>query len=94
MVSLYAWRGGALPERREELYASTVDLLLDWWESPKIEHDATGKIVNENPSLSEWLKVDRQKVRKVLEELAYFAHATQPELRGTADLPEKELTDM
>jgi formylglycine-generating enzyme required for sulfatase activity len=44
-----------------------------------------------HPSLAEWLKVDREKVRELLNELAYHAHTTQPELMGTADIPEGEL---
>jgi len=91
MASLHAWRGGSLPEKREELYADTVDLLLDWWESPKTVRDAQGKVVVLQPSLAEWLKVDREKVRGLLNGLAYQAHATQLDLAGTADVPEGDL---
>jgi predicted ATPase len=91
MASLHAWRGGSLPEKREELYADTVDLLLDWWESPKTVRDAQGQVVVLQPSLAEWLKVDRDKVRALLNQLAYQAHATQPDLVGTADVAEGDL---
>jgi formylglycine-generating enzyme required for sulfatase activity len=90
MASLHAWRSGSLPEKREELYADTVDLLLDWWERPKVVRDEEQVIVQQ-PSLAEWLKVDRDKVRGLLNTLAYAAHAEQAELVGTADVPEGAL---
>ncbi len=90
MASLHAWRGGNLPEKREELYADTVDLLLDWWEQPKIVRDKDCVIVQQ-PSLAEWLRVDRDEVRKLLNRLAYTAHARQPDLAQTADIDEGEL---
>jgi formylglycine-generating enzyme required for sulfatase activity len=91
MASLHAWRGGSLPERREELYADAVDLLLDWWERQHVVRDDQGNVVMMQPSLAEWLKIDRDKARQLLDRLAYEAHAAQPELVGSADVPEADL---
>ena len=91
MASLHAWRGGSLPEKREELYADTVDLLLDWWERPKAVRDERGQMIIAQPSLAECLRVGRDRVREMLNRLAYESHAAQPELVGTADLPEGKL---
>lgn len=93
MASLHAWRGGSLPEKREELYADTVDLLLDQWESPKVVRDSVGRAQVQQPSLAEWLKVDRAVVRKELEWLAFEAHRDQPRLEGTADIAQARLVD-
>ncbi len=91
IASLHAWRGGSLPEKRETLYADTVSLLLDWWESPKTVRNEQGQITMLEPSLAEWLRTDRTNIISLLNELAYKAHATQSELIGTADIDESDL---
>ena len=91
MASLHAWRGGTLPEKRAELYAEAVDLLLEQWENPKTLFDRAGKLITNPPGLAQRLNIDRHKLRRLLDELAFNAHARQPELQGTADIPESEL---
>ena len=91
MASLHAWRGGSLPEKREELYDDAVDLLLDWWESPKVIRDAAGNLIIAQKSLSELLNVGKERVRSVLNTLAFQAHHNQAELAGTADITEEHL---
>jgi len=91
MASLHAWRGGNLPEKREELYADAVELLLDRWEGRKVEQRADGQMVAIEPGIAELLDTERDQIRSKLNELAYDAHAGQPELQGTADISEKDL---
>ncbi len=85
MASLHVWRGN-LPEKREQLYAEAVDLLLSTWEN---QRERSPSLVE--PNLAEWLRVHPQDVRQVLEELAYKAHAAQPEVQGTANVAEGDL---
>lgn len=91
MASLHAWRSGDLPEKREALYAETVDLLLNRWEQRLIQREAQGQYRLIQPSLAEYLKTDKDQVRAVLEALAFEAHRAQPDLAGTADIAEKNL---
>ena len=94
IASLHAWRGGNLPERREQLYADAVELLLNLWEGRRYGDAARGRQVVQ-PSIAEWLDLDdngRDRVRAVLEDLAFESHARQPELAGTADIPGSELS--
>ena len=91
MAALHAWHGISLPDRREELYHEAADMLLDWWEKRRLKLDRQGRPVNPQPSLLEWLKVDRKQMRGLLNELAFHAHSHQPELTGTADITESEL---
>ena len=89
--SLHAWRGGSLPEKREELYSSAVELLLDLWQKETVVKDENDRYILIQPSLLEWLKTDRNKMRVAIEKLAYEAHKKQPEMVGTADIAESDL---
>jgi len=91
MASLHAWRGGSLPEKREQLYSDAVVLLLDQWESPKVVRDAQGQAIVQQSSIAEWLKVDKDVVRSELNRLAFEAHRDQPQLVGTADISQERL---
>lgn len=93
MASLHAWRGGTLPEQREELYADAVELLLDQWESQKFKRLPDGSSELAEPSLVEWLRVDHKKMRQLLNRLAFTAHQNQSELVGTADIAQAPLVD-
>ena len=91
MASLHAWRGGSLPEKREQLYSDAVDLLLDRWERRRVEREADGTVRLIQPGLAEFLKVNRDLLRQTLNRLAFDAHTSQPDLAGTADILEKDL---
>ncbi len=91
MASLHAFRGGSLPRERERLYQETVELLLDVWEQKRYRRDASGQLLQEEPSLTEWLRVERRDVLRVLQELAYEVHSRQEGLVGTADVPAGDL---
>ena len=91
MASLHAYRRGSLPEKRGELYRDATELLLDWWERGKIVTNAAGQKTLEQPSLTEMLKIGKDELLKLLNRLAFEAHARQPELTGTADVSENDL---
>jgi len=94
MASLHAWRGGTLPEQREELYANAVDLLLNQWEQGKYSRRRKdGSYEIEQPSLIEWLRTDQKAVRQFLNRLAFAVHYDQPTLVGTADIAQAALSD-
>jgi formylglycine-generating enzyme required for sulfatase activity len=67
-------------------------LLLDQWESPKVVRDAKGEVIVQQSSIAEWLKVDKDVVRSELNRLAFEAHRDQPQLVGTADISQDQLT--
>jgi len=91
MVNLHAWNRGQLPERREELYNAGIDLLLNQWERQRVRKGPDGEDIALEPSLSEWLRADREQVRRLIDRLAFDAHARQSTPQGTADVPEEQL---
>jgi formylglycine-generating enzyme required for sulfatase activity len=90
IAKLQTEKGGTLPEQPEELYARAVDLLLDEWESTKPRRTADGG-TDPEPSLAEYLRVGRDRIRKVLDQLAFEAHRDQAEATGTANIAGERL---
>ena len=90
IARLHTEHGGALPEKREELYAQAVELLLNQWESLKVHFkpDGTKEIA---PSLAEFLNAGRDNIRRELDRLAFEVHRDQAELVGTADIRQERL---
>ena len=82
--------GGALPQRREALYDAAVTMLLDTWEKlkPRTAPDGTAW---QEPSLTEFLQVGIEQIRRQLNRLAFEAHRDQPALVGSADIPQGRL---
>ena len=90
MASIHAWRGGTLPEGREELYAESIDLLLDIWQRPKAVLDDQGNPILQTESAEEWFKAPREEIRAALQALAYEVHKNQADRQGTADIREDD----
>ncbi len=84
--------GGALPQRREALYDAAVTMLLHTWEKlkPRTAPDGTAW---QEPSLSEFLQVGIDQIRRQLNRLAFEAHRDQPALVGSADIPQGRLIE-
>ena len=55
IASLHAWRGGSLPEQREELYADAVDLSLRQWEDQKVMRRGVGVYAFPHRTFQEYL---------------------------------------
>ena len=96
LLSLIAYLDGCqydLPERRAELYEKLLELLVNRWEKKRFDAEDSEKAKNlQQYSLAEFLQVGHDTIRKVLERLAFSAHALQDaKQRETADIAEKEL---
>ncbi len=90
LSGLHSWKGGTLPERRQQLYEEVVVLLLDRWEQ-KRQRWKGGKLEILQEGFQELLKVKPARVRALLQGLAFKAHGAQPVLQGTADIPEESI---
>jgi formylglycine-generating enzyme required for sulfatase activity/energy-coupling factor transporter ATP-binding protein EcfA2 len=92
MVSLHRWRGGGmLPERREQLYDASVNLLLDLWQRPKLLLDEKGQTSRQKGDALTDLGIDAVALRRALSRLAFEVHRDQPEAVGTADIAHEKL---
>jgi formylglycine-generating enzyme required for sulfatase activity len=92
MASLHRWReGGSLPEKRQELYEQSVELLIDLWQRPKQLFDSQGNPAGEEYDVFTELGIPRDSLRAALNRAAYRAHRDQPETTGTHDILARDL---
>lgn len=88
MASLHRWsEGGTLPEKRQELYEQSVQLLIDLWQREKNLFDEDGKpIGTKEYDVFTELGIRQEKLREALNCVAFEAHRDQPALTGTHDV--------
>ena len=91
MAALHEWKSGDLPKKLVELYHEITDLLLARWEREKFGVDAEGKLTIKQPSLSDMLKVGKDRILDALKRIAFEVHAAQTGTAGTADIRESLL---
>ena len=88
LAALTAWlhrqrEGGALPNKRHQLYEESVRHLLDLWQRAKRRDDDSDEV-----DVFTELGVSVQGLRRALEAVAYEAHRDQPENeQKTHDIP-------
>lgn len=89
---LHAYRH-ELPERRADLYKKLLELLVNKWEKARFDAkdcDDARKLAQH--SLAEFLQIGQDVIRRVLERLAFRAHALQDaQQQETADIPADDL---
>ena len=91
MAALHEWKSGDLPKKLVELYHEITDLLLARWEREKFGVDAEGRLTIKQPSLSDMLKVGKDRILNVLKRIAFEVHAEQTGTAGMANIPESLL---
>ncbi|MBD3374127.1 SUMF1/EgtB/PvdO family nonheme iron enzyme [candidate division KSB1 bacterium] len=85
-------RKRTLPEKREQLYAEVVDVLLNRWEKRKIQH-IEGKPRVIQPSLSEFLNTGADTIRQAVNGLAFDIHQKQVRSKKAANIPQDQLVN-
>lgn len=83
-----------LPDQRAELYESLLDLLILKWDKERFGIKDANEASEKQPTLCEYLRVGSVAIRRVLERLAFEAHALQAAgENGVADIAASRLHD-
>jgi len=85
MARLQTEKGGTLPNKRQQLYERSVEMLLTDWEKLK-EVTLPDGSKQQQEGLSVWMGADQDEIRKQLERVAFEAHRDQAEQRDSADI--------